>query len=128
MVTIEDLATDIEYLTTCCMGHVMFTGDDIAEILLNGQRTHGTDGYGPIYYGIIDTDCDTFVIVRLKNGKFGLLTASADYTGHGCQCGSMTLVKDTLPEILEHLSDYSYYDSQTERAYATSLLTELGLL
>lgn len=50
-------------------------------------------------------ESETIVIVKLTDG-YGLLTESADTTGHGCRCGSMTVREKTLRELLTHLSPH----------------------
>ena len=45
------------------------------------------------------------IIVALTDGEFGLLASAADYTGHGCRCGSMTAREPTLARLLAHLTE-----------------------
>jgi len=48
------------------------------------------------------SDSESYTVVRLADGRFGLLAESEDYTGHGCQCGSSAVAFSTLPELLRY--------------------------
>jgi len=53
----------------------------------------------------LDSDSSSLLLVQLKNGDYGLLAESSDYTGHGCQCGSYTVREPTLRELLAHCEE-----------------------
>ena len=40
------------------------------------------------------------MVVKLKNGKFGFLSAGCDYTGWDCRAGGNSDEKDSLPELI----------------------------
>lgn len=90
----SDLSEMFERLQGCCLHNPQWLPQDVAqEIAWAGDRATGGD-------------TSSIVLVALKDGRgYGLLTQSEDYTGHGCQCDSMTLREPTLRLLLGHLSD-----------------------
>lgn len=98
---VSDLTEMFSALEGCCLHKPQWRPDDVLrEITWHGDRQTGCES-------------SSIVIVRLKPqpgqqwpGDFGLLTQSEDYTGHGCQCNSMTVREPTLAKLLPHLDDY----------------------
>lgn len=121
----EDLLDAFDYLEDCCLHEAQFTPAEVDSILAYGWM----EGGWKRELCLTGNDGQGFAVARLKNGRYGLITASADYTGHGCQCGSMTVVADTLPEIVSHLETYTYGESDvSEHEFAAGQLREKGLL
>ena len=98
----SDLADMFEVITGCCLHEPQWTPADVAkEIRWYGDRQNGSES-------------SSIVIVRLKPTEgqrphmadYGLLTQNEDYTGHGCQCSSMTVRESNLGKLLAHLDDY----------------------
>lgn len=96
MSDLEEMFKDLE---RCCLHDPQWRPADVdRELRWIGDRQTGSDS-------------SAIVIVRLKpvDGKrpeFGLLAESEDYTGHGCQCSSMTAKEPTLIKLLSHLDEY----------------------
>lgn len=96
MSDLEEMFKDLE---GCCLHNPQWRPADVdKELAWIGDRQTGSDS-------------SALVIVRLKpvDGKrpaYGLLTESEGYTGHGCQCSSMTAKEPTLALLLTHLDEY----------------------
>lgn len=45
------------------------------------------------------------LIVKLKTGKFGWLSAGCDYSGWDCQAGGYSAIVDTLEEAQEQVQE-----------------------
>ncbi len=91
MSDLEEMFKDLE---ACCLHDPQWHPADVAqEIRWQGDRRTGSES-------------SSVVIVRLTGGGYGLLTQQEDYTGHGCQCGSMTVREPTLIKLLSHLDEY----------------------
>lgn len=95
----SDLSDMFRDLQGCCLHDPQWTPDDVdREIAWIGDRQTGSDS-------------SSIIVVRLKppqgepRCEYGLLTQSEDYTGHGCQCGSMTVREPSLAKLLTHLDD-----------------------
>jgi hypothetical protein len=92
----SDLSEMFADLQGCCLHEPQWTPEEVQrEITWIGDRHTGSDS-------------SSLVIVLLKpvrdrSWEYGLLTQSEDYTGHGCQCGSMTAREPTLLKLLSHL-------------------------
>ncbi len=65
MLTIKELKED--YNWSCAMKHAKFHADDIDTILKYSEGENETKSW--------------LLLVLLKNGRFGFLTAGCDYTG-----------------------------------------------
>jgi hypothetical protein len=104
---LEDLAGEFESLESCCLHEPRWRPLDAAEVLV--WRWESPDDYG---------STEQVILVRLKDGGFGLLTSSSDTTGHGCQCGSHTVRADTLAGLLAHLTEYELLDLLRDREAA----------
>jgi hypothetical protein len=65
---------------------ISFTRDDVSEIvaLSNGER----DGE------------NWLIVVRIKDGRVGFVSAGCDYTGWGCQEWGVSKVADTLEQMV----------------------------
>lgn len=92
-----DLAAIFEVITECCLHDPQWQAQDAKSMIV----WHGSRETGP--------ESNSLVIVRLDSG-FGLLTQFEDYTGHGCQCGSMTVREPTLHDLVKHLDEYELAD------------------
>lgn len=97
--TIEELQQEFESLAGCCLHDLQWTPDDVAEVLCTVWNGDGSGGWKPGEKECSDSNSCT--VVRLKDGRFGLLDEWEDYTGHGCQCGSATAVYASMRELLE---------------------------
>ena len=91
MTDLEEMFKDLE---GCCLHDPQWHPADVArEIAWIGSRQTGSES-------------SAIVVVGLIGGAYGLLTESEDYTGHGCQCGSMTVKEPTMRALLSHLGEY----------------------
>lgn len=93
--TVSDLTHTFAALENCCLHDPQWRPSQVAAIVC--------------YRTFQRTDDDRFfsviVIVTLRNAQYGLLLESQDYTGHGCECGAMTVTEPTLAKLLSHLQD-----------------------
>jgi hypothetical protein len=67
-------------LMKCCLIKTRFLPHELREVIL--WRWNSFDGQwqdGPKIY----TESESYALVRLANGEYGVLTESEDYTGHG---------------------------------------------
>lgn len=99
---ISELAETYEMLEACCLHEPQWRMEDVDTFLCGV--------WGDSYSGWADTpkqgsDCSSVWVTRLKDGTYGLLCESEDYTGHGCMCNSYTVRCQTLSGLLTHLSD-----------------------
>ncbi len=101
----SDLKDMFDVLLGCCLHEPQWLPEDVDKILCwVGDRQNGSDS-------------SSIVIVRLKTRaaekpyglEYGLLTQSEDYTGHGCQCDSMTVRESSLSRLLTHLTDMDLF-------------------
>lgn len=95
----SDLADMFAELRGCCLHDPQWLPEDVERIIAwHGDRQTGSES-------------SSVVIVQLRpggekrQGDYGLLTQSEDYTGHGCQCGSMTVREGSLAKLLGHLDE-----------------------
>ena len=95
----EDLAEEFSSLESCCLHEPQWRPQDTEKIV--AWWYDSPEGYG---------SSDEVIVVKLKGGGYGLLTASSDTTGHGCQCGSHTVRADTLSRLLSHLTEHELLD------------------
>lgn len=95
----ENLAGEFESLENCCLHEPQWRPLDVKEVL--AWRCESPEGYG---------STEQVILVRLKEGGFGLLISSSDTTGHGCRCGSHTVRADTLASLLGRLTEYELLD------------------
>ncbi len=97
----SDLSDMFDVIRGCCLHDPQWLPDDVEKIV----RWEGDRQNGP--------ESSSIVIVRLKpqDGEeywqrgYGLMTQGEDFTGHGCQCDSMTVREKTLAKLLTHLDD-----------------------
>jgi len=95
-------------LQQCCLHQPAWTPVDAAEVLCSIQSssdhepwtdcTVPADGYSSWKDA---TESNSYTVARLKDGRYGLLAESEDYTGHGCQCDAAANVYDTLDDLLQ---------------------------
>jgi hypothetical protein len=105
--TAKHLEVMFGQLQGCCLHTPVWTPVDVAEVLCSVQKT---DGYGDwkdsaafdgTYGSWKDgTDSSSYTVVRLKDGRLGLLSESEDFTGHGCQCSAATNAYGSLDDLL----------------------------
>ena len=88
------LGEELAELERCCLHNPQWTIAEVAEVV--AWSADSPEGYGSEYQ---------VVLVRLKDGDYGVLTSTADTTGHGCQCGSLTARAFTLGAALDHLHE-----------------------
>lgn len=106
-ITAKHLETMFGQLQNCCLHRPTWTPVEVAEVLCSVQNTDGEGGwkdslvpegdYGNWKDG---TESTSYTVVRLKNGRYGLLSESEDYTGHGCQCAAATNVYTSLDDLV----------------------------
>jgi len=104
MHTMADLATEFQSLEACCMHEAQWRPPDVKDVV--AWRWESPEGYGSE---------DQVILVRLNDGGYGLLTSSADTTGHGCRCGANTVRAATLHELVRHMTDYELLDLLRDR-------------
>jgi hypothetical protein len=97
-ITDEELRETYAGLLACCLHDLQWSPDDVAEPLCTVWQGDGSGGWQPDAKQ--STESSAYVVVKLKDGRYGLLEDSEDYTGHGCQCGSSTAVYGSLDELL----------------------------
>jgi hypothetical protein len=97
--TVKELESAFSELSRCCLHSPVWTPVDVDSVLCclrtsySGWQQCGTDRIG-------ESDGESYTVVKLKNSTFGLLSESADYTGHGCQCGAATSAYDNVRDLL----------------------------
>ena len=90
----SDLEEMFSVLRGCCLHDPQWLPENVARVVTwVGDRQNGSDS-------------SSIVIVQLKDRAYGLLVQSEDYTGHGCQCSSMTVKAAGLGDLLTHLDEY----------------------
>ena len=89
---LETFTDQFTWADGCCLHDPLFRPADVEKVI-GIKHTSG-------YYA----ESETTAVVKLKDGRYGLFTASEDTTGHGCQCGAMTVVEDTLHSLVAHLT------------------------
>lgn len=90
----SDLDDMFKILEGCCLHDPQWYPADVEkEIAWGGDVQTGSES-------------ESVVVVKLKDGTFGLLTQGEDYTGHGCQCDSMTVKEQSLYTLLGHLNEH----------------------
>ena len=98
-ITIEDLRSTYDSLAACCLHDPQWSPDDVTEVVAmvwEGDDTGGMWKPGEKTC----SESESYTVVRLKDGRYGLLAEGEDYTGHGCQCSSSTAVYGSLDELL----------------------------
>ena len=105
--TAKNLEIMFGQLQACCMHTAVWTPADVAEVLCSVWEGDGSGGWAdcqPVaeHWGNWknSTESSSYTVARLKNGRYGLLAESEDYTGHGCQCNSSTTAYDSLHDLL----------------------------
>lgn len=89
--TADELQARIEWLAECCLEHPQ----DVPKI----ARVVGWhDNRGD--HDATD-DGTEYALWETPDGKFAVLEAGEDYTGHGCQCGSSVQVFDTIDDAMK---------------------------
>lgn len=97
--TIDGLRLAYDSLAACCLHDPVWSPDDVAEVLC--LVWSGDDSGGDWKPGEKTcTESQSYAVVRLSDGRYGLLAEGEDYTGHGCQCDSATTIHATLDELL----------------------------
>lgn len=100
---VRDLYDRFTYLENCCLHDPKWLPIDVEKVLAYAytsydystwQLADDPEGYCP--------DGTQVYIVSLKDGRYGLLEESEDYTGHGCQCNSFTEVYDSMALLLKN--------------------------
>lgn len=77
-----------------CLKYAPFNKEDVEEILACSPGEADGDHW---YY-----------IVKLKDGKFGYVTGSCDYSGWGCQEDGDGKIADTLIEAVNYAERYEW--------------------
>lgn len=97
---IRDLESAFVSLAACCLHDPLWTPADVESVLGSAWRGDESGGWQRGGYGDKDAaESQSVTVVRLKDGRFGLLDESEDYTGHGCQCGASATAYASLPEL-----------------------------
>lgn len=106
--TVKHLEKMFGYLQNCCLHSPVWTPVDADRVLCSVWRQYGDtwneSGVPDLDYGggwKDGTDSESYTVVLLKNGWYGLLSENEDYTGHGCQCGAATNTYQTLNGLLQ---------------------------
>lgn len=77
---LENLREEMVDLMKCCLKRPRFLPGDIVEVVL-WRWSDYTSGYknGPKD----ERQTESYAIVRLASGEYGVLTEAEDFTGHG---------------------------------------------
>ena len=98
--TVKDLESAFSDLARCCLHSPAWTPVDVDQVLCSACRSY--PGWRDSEtYDIGGSDSESETVVRLKDGRYGLLSESSDYTGHGCQCGASATAFATADELLK---------------------------
>ena len=83
----------LEFLRSCCLNHPQEFSSPVVEVI---AWEEGCECW-PQSCG---SYCDGWerALVRLESGRYGVLTAWEDATGHGCRCDSALIEFDTLDD------------------------------
>lgn len=108
MTQLSDLELMFQELLRCCLHQPVWTPTDATEVLCSvwhGDDSGGwadclPDGADGCYSWKTCSESSSYTVVQLKDGGFGLLSESEDYTGHGCQCGAATSTYSSLDDVL----------------------------
>jgi len=93
-------------LLGCCLHSPVWTPVDVDRVLCSIWDSYGGEWqdctapeqqYDNWKGG---TESSSYTVVRLKDGRFGLLAESEDYTGHGCQCSAATIIGDSVADLV----------------------------
>lgn len=98
--TVKELESAFGELARCCLHSPAWTPADVDRVLCSVCR-HYPDWGDSKSYDIGGSDSESETVVRLKDGRYGLLSESSDYTGHGCSCGASAGAYDTVDELLK---------------------------
>ncbi len=63
-----------------------FEREDVVEIISKAEGAHDEDNWVGVF--------------KLRDGRYGYLTAGCDYTGWDCQAGGAGEIRDTLDAII----------------------------
>jgi hypothetical protein len=93
-------------LSGCCLHQPAWTPVDAQAVLCSVWSSYGGSWQDskPVaeewdnWKG--STDAVSYTVALLKDGRYGLLSESEDYTGHGCQCSAAAGVYGSLDELL----------------------------
>lgn len=103
---VTELDAVFRYLENCCLHEPQWRPLDVESVLAGVQHGYG-DEWKPVTFedaGYVSwkdgTDTESAIVVKLKDGGYGLLHESEDYTGHGCRCGAFTGRYDSLEDLL----------------------------
>ena len=94
-------------LQDCCLHQPAWTPAGVAEVLCSVQNPdyeNWEDSIVPESPGgdwKDGADSSSYTVVRLHDGRYGLLAESEDYTGHGCQCDAAASIYGSLDELLK---------------------------
>lgn len=103
--TPKHLEVMFRQLQGCCLHTPVWTPVDVDRVLCSVWDSYGgswRDSAVPGEYGDWkdSTESESYTVVRLKDGRLGLLSESEDYTGHGCQCTAATNAYESLSDLL----------------------------
>ena len=95
-------------LQNCCLHDPAWTPVDVAEVLYSIQQADYEGGWkdstvpeSPRGDWKDGADSSSYTVVRLHDGRYGLLAESEDYTGHGCRCDAAASIYGSLDELLK---------------------------
>jgi hypothetical protein len=97
-ITVDELRSTFASLTECCLHDPQWSPDDVAEVL--AVVWEGDESGGWQRGEKQATESQAYTVVRLSDGRYGLLADSEDYTGHGCQCDSATSTFASYDDVL----------------------------
>lgn len=101
MISVKTLEGMFRTLGECCLHEPLWWPRDVERILASIQD-------GPNWRDCVDehdqwkdsTESESYTVVLLRDGRFGLLQESEDFTGHGCVCDSATMIYPRMSELL----------------------------
>ncbi len=97
---VKDLDALFSGLQGCCLHNPQWLPADVEAVLAGLWR--GCGGWMQVAAdgSKEDTESESVFAVKLKDGGYGLLHESEDYTGHGCRCDAFTGRYGSLGELL----------------------------
>lgn len=104
----SDLEEMFAVLESCCLHDPQWRPADVDKVIC----WYGDRENGPESHSIVIVRLNVPNSQRASQGQhdYGLLTQQEDYTGHGCQCDSMTVRESMVATLLGHLDNYELLD------------------
>jgi hypothetical protein len=89
MKALSSFRKHVESLSRCCLVHQQHINVHAIAELEAWKKIQSDDG-----------ETHGFALFRFIDGRYGVFSEWADYTGHGCQCRSEILIFDSREEAV----------------------------